>query len=110
MRSRSNIEKIHRLENEINQIAEMYFSAISSKNDEEVLYDSEEELSDYERFVLRIRRAFESLNKEEQLFINNEFFYQDYPNWWKKRYSKAAFFKIRNRSMKRFKEAFDHEA
>ena len=109
MRFKANKDEIMLLEKTINAIAEMYFWAISKKDYEQMIFDAENELSDYERFVIRVRHAFDKLSQTEKEFINNDFFYQEYPDWWKGKYSKATYFKIHKRSMLSFKEAFEHE-
>ena len=111
MQIKAHKDKIKALEKAINQIAQMYFLAISKKSGNDgMLHDSEEGITDYEKFVIRVRKAFERLSATEKIFINNDFFYEDYPYWWKERYNKASYYKIRTRSMINFKEAFDHES
>ena len=109
MRNKANRDETISLEKSINQIAEKYFLAISRRDEAGMIHDVEEGLSDYERFVLKVRRAFDKLSQTEKLFINNDFFYQDYPYWWLGKYSKSSYHKIRMRSMLAFKEAFENE-
>ena len=108
--SMNNSKKIElkELTNFIQKIADMYFLAIRN-NEEEMLSENTEHYNDYERFVFKVRNAFESLSREEKILINNEFFYQDYPNWWRKSYSPNRYYRMKRKSMLRFKEALDHE-
>ena len=61
-------------------------------------------------YVKRVKDAYSKLDTLEQNFINNEFFYQDYPDWWKKLYSKTTFYRIKRQSMKDFLEAFNRDS
>ncbi len=92
----------------IQQVADMYFMAIRN-NEEECLDDPGENYNEYERFVFKVRNAFDRLRNLEKVFINNEFFYQDYPNWWQKDYSLARFKRMKLKSMLKFKEALENE-
>ena len=42
----------------------------------------------------------------EKEFINNDFFYQDYPGWWKLTYKKSNYMKLRNDAINKFLEVF----
>ena len=46
--------------------------------------------------------AFNALSAIDQRFINNEFFYQDYSNWWVPYYSKSTFYRLKRRAMEEF--------
>ena len=63
--------------------------------------------SDFDEFLLKVEKAYSALSENEKNLINNEFFYQDYPDWWRKKYSKATFYRIKKQSMKDFLEAFN---
>lgn len=58
-------------------------------------------------YIKKVKRAYAILDKLDQRIINNEFFFQDYPDWWKNTYSKTTFYRIKRLSMKRFLEAFE---
>ena len=96
------------LTQEIQEIAKFYFIALQ-KIREEGLRDSIYEPSDHEKFISRVQDAFDSLTDIEKEFINNDFFYQAYPNWWMKYYSKSKYYMIRKQSMMSFLEAFEYE-
>lgn len=59
----------------------------------------------YSRYINIIVKAYESISSEEKKFINNEFFFQEYPFWWEKSYSYPIFINILNRSMEAFIKA-----
>lgn len=59
-------------------------------------------------YVSRVKNAYEQLDPVGQSFINNEFFYQKYPFWWEKIYSKTTYYRLKRKSMESFKEAFDN--
>ncbi len=94
---------------EIEEIAKLYFFAVR-KAKELTLSDSDRGLTDYERFIDKVQNAFDSLTDIEKEFINNDFFYQAYPNWWMKYYSKSKYYSIKRKSMLSFLEAFEYEA
>lgn len=93
----------------IQEIAKLYFIALR-KVREEGLRDSMYEPSDYEKYISRVQNAFDSLTDIEKEFINNDFFYQAYPNWWMKYYTRYKYYSIRKQSMMSFLEAFEYEA
>ena len=93
---------------EIETISKNYFHALKQIKEEKALNDSSGELNEYQLYVARVRYAYHTLNSIDQIFINNEFFFEDYPRWWEKRYTPSAFYKQRLKSMKNFKEAFEN--
>ena len=95
---------------EIQSIAKLYFIALDKLKHQrrDCLCDKENETDKYSDYVRRIRNAYHSLNYLDQLFINNDFFYQEYANWWMKIYSRSTYYRLRVKSMKRFKEAVDN--
>ena len=92
----------------ISEIADLYFMALTRKP-KETFSEVDEELSDYELFVVRVRKAYSRLNQEEKKIINNDFFYQEYPDWWKKLYTKSTYYRLKQKSMIRFKEVLEDE-
>ena len=102
------IKRNVKLLDEIKNIAKNYFYALEQIKKEKTLNDSEREPNQYEIFVSRVRYAYHTLNVTDQIFINNEFFFEEYPKWWIKNYSPSAFYRQRIKSMKRFKEAIDN--
>ena len=60
------------------------------------------------QFCFDIEDAFYSLSSPLRKIINNEFFYQDYPEWWKPLYSKKHFQALKKIAVYKFMEAY-HE-
>ena len=60
-------------------------------------------------FVHRVEEAYSGLNPIEQLFINNDFFYEDYPDWWKELYSKSQYTRYMKRAIVHFLRLFYDE-
>ena len=88
-----------KLNSEIKGLASLYFKALElSKN----------ENGEKKQFHLvnLVRNAYASLNREERTFINNEFFYQKYPYWWKDYYSFSSYRRTKYKSMTHFLEVF----
>ena len=67
-----------------------------------------EENPPYLVYMLRVERAYRSLDERERNLINNEFFFQNYQNWWVGLYSRTSFYRFKKRTMLRFLEAFLH--
>ena len=67
-----------------------------------------EETPPYLVYLLRVERAYRSLDERERNLINNEFFFQNYQNWWVGLYSRTSFYRFKKRTMLRFLEAFLH--
>lgn len=57
-------------------------------------------------YINNVKKAFSSLETEEQTFINNEYFYQAAPEWWKKTLTLNAYKKIKKQSICHFLEVF----
>ena len=105
MRCKSSQNSFQKHELEISGLAGLYFKARCMRFDiNHPSYTNKSSLMSI------IQRAYSSLIAEERIVINNEFFYQSYPGWWKKRYSPRAFHKLKERSMSHFLEAFYREA
>ena len=96
------------LKEEVEEIAKLYFIAMQMMKNSG-LSDSGGKPSDQQRYIIRVENAFESLTDIEKEFINNDFFYQTYPNWWKKYYTRSKYYLIKKRSMQAFLEAFEYE-
>jgi hypothetical protein len=92
----------------IEEVAYRFFIAkrlISMRQKGEIL---EEDNPPYQVYLLRVEKAYRSLDERERNLINNEFFFQNYQNWWIGIYSKASFYRFKKRAMLRFLEAFYH--
>lgn len=62
----------------------------------------------YQVYLLRVERAYRSLDERERNLINNEFFFQNYQNWWIGLYSRTSFYRFKKKTMLHFLEAFYH--
>ena len=91
-----------RLEKQINKIAKVYFDCMSILNKEKSIF--KEKLT-----INQIITAYGVLSYEERKIINNEFFHQDYPNWWKSKYSYDDFTMQKYFAMTHFLEAYKNE-
>ena len=92
----------------IEEVAYRFFIAkrlVSMRQRGEIL---EEDNPPYQVYLLRVEKAYRSLDERERNLINNEFFFQNYQNWWIGIYSKTSFYRFKKRAMLRFLEAFYH--
>ena len=94
---------------DIKKIAQMYFLAMNTNSNYEEK-DRDEEYFKNDDFIQKVRNAFDKLDALEQDLINNEFFYQEYPKWWKTHYSRSTYYRVRKSSMRHFKYAFENES
>lgn len=95
------INEFHELSDYIKKIANDFFSAREKiRNLEQVEF--------YSSYINKVQKAYDQLDPIGRDFINNEFFYQKYPFWWEKIYSKTTFYRLKRKSMESFKEAFEH--
>ena len=60
-------------------------------------------------FVRQVEEAYGGLNPIEQLFINNDFFYEDYPDWWKELYTRTQYTRYMKRAIIHFLRLFYDE-
>lgn len=60
-------------------------------------------------FIKKVQETYDMLNPIEQLFINNDFFYEEYPNWWKDIYSKNQYQLFKKRAIIHFLRIFYDE-
>ena len=103
-----NEKSFKQLNDMIEEVAYRFFVAKrlnSMKQKGEIL---EEDNPPYLVYLLRVEKAYRSLDERERNLINNEFFFQNYQNWWIGIYSKTSFYRFKKRTMLRFLEAFYH--
>lgn len=103
MNSTQKEEDFIKLKSSVEDIAGHYFECLKKLT-------SSRPGKSHSLYVKRVKDAYSKLDTLEQNFINNEFFYQDYPDWWKKLYSKTTFYRIKRQSMKDFLEAFNRDS
>lgn len=58
------------------------------------------------QFYNKVELAYSLLPSPLKSIINNDFFYQDYPGWWKSLYRKRAYQKLKRKAVDLFLEAF----
>ena len=57
-------------------------------------------------YIQRVRIAFDSLNLTEKNFLNNEYFYEAFPKWWKSKITYYRYIQLKAQSIKHFLEVF----
>ena len=95
---------------QMEEVSKLYFVALKHVNNHSVLHDSEETYDEYKEYLAKVREAWFQLDDLEKTIINNEYFYQDYPYWWEKIYSRSSFYRLKRISVAKFLEAFGYEA
>ena len=91
------------LEKHIRSISRTYLSLIHSVH----TLKSNSEIDSY---LSLVESSYSRLSKLSQLIINNEFFYGDYPDWWRDSFSSPLFLKLKKEAMEQFWEEFIYEA
>ena len=93
------------------EIANMFFTSKKYAEITPKLYDVETDTSQnqYTLFVKKVEEAYAKLDPLEQLFINNDFFYQNYPYWWMEVYSKQNYNQYKKKAIIHFLRSFFHE-
>lgn len=62
----------------------------------------------YRQYIKRVEEAFAQLDAVDKMFINNEFFYSDYPYWWQEYYSSSTFYRIKEKAVDNFLRLFNN--
>lgn len=88
-------------------IAQTYLSLIRVIKNLGMLPSYTQSLNAYCGFCANVEIAFLSLPTPLKRIINNDFFYQDYPGWWKLSYSKHQYLKLREQAIRKFMEAYN---
>ncbi len=57
-------------------------------------------------YMQHIHACYAKLDDSEKQFINNEFFYQDYPNWWKNKLTPSTYIRLKTKSIRHFLEVY----
>lgn len=99
------------LTKKIEEIAKEYFvskreiNSIGGFLDPDVIDDD----SPFQKYIVKVNGAYCSLSDIEKAIINNDFFYQNYPMWWKNTFNRSTYYRYKNRAMTHFIEAFENE-
>ena len=91
-----------RKEQKLKNIANIYLRSIFIH-----IYRSQS--TNYQRvnsFQSAVELAYASLTAPLKQIINNDFFYQNYPGWWKSKYNKISYIKMRMTAINKFLEVF----
>ena len=100
------------LEQKINDIRQTYIRIIYSNSFNKHITQKSNTLIQNslssDKFLDNINRSYSHLSKLDQMIINNEFFYGDYPGWWKSYFSSPLFLKLKTEAMKRFWEGLSY--
>lgn len=99
----------HLMEIKISQIAARYLLCKEWLRKKEGMVSSGEKdtESHYSTYVERVESAFNDLEENQKLIINNDFFFQNaYPFWWETYFSKSSYYRIKKRGMKEFLRIF----
>lgn len=89
-------------ETKIQNIAKIYLHTLSFSGGEIYSLQSQTLYS----FLSAVELAYSSLSAPLQKIINNDFFYQDYPGWWKFLYKKSSYQRLKNQAIDQFLEVF----
>ena len=95
------------LTRKLQTIASTYLSLSRIMRKENSSLFSYHSLNLYSQFCTSVELAFLSLPAPLRRIINNDFFYQDYPGWWKLSYNKRQYLRLKELAIKKFLEAYD---
>ena len=93
----------------VRQIAKMYLLAVRNNEKTPDEQHGDETFLKNQMYIDKVNEAFNKLDGLERSLINNDFFYQAYPDWWKKQFSRSTYYRIRKSSVRHFKMAFENE-
>ena len=65
--------------------------------------------SPFQKYIEKVNCAYCTLTDVEKAIINNDFFYQNYPMWWKNSFNRSTYYRYRIKAMAHFLEAFENE-
>ena len=101
-------ESLKSLSRHMTLIAKTFFDFKKEEKENNCLADVDQSDSKHSQssFVRRVKESYEGLNPIEQLFINNDFFYEDYPEWWTELYTKTQYTRFLKRSIIHFLRLF----
>ena len=99
------------LEKHMEFIATAFFASKRKQCKRVALLDpiGEERISEREAYVEKVEQAYAMLTPLEQIFINNDFFYEDYPLWWTKLYTKNKYLRYKKKAIIHFLRCFYEE-
>lgn len=94
---------------------EKRMKAISMMFFENKGFTKRETLSDFDDnkekdlFIEKVEDAFSKLSPLEKMLINNDFFFEDYPDWWKEIFSEEKYLDLKRKAIIKFLVNFYEE-
>ena len=98
--------KLNKIETQMKEIAKLYFIALRNINYQSFSSGEEDVYSPFYKYYMDVEETFKQLSKEEKTLINNEYFYNDYLDWWKKIYKPSEFIRLKKKAIRAFVEVF----
>ena len=108
----ASIEKtsLKNLMKRMEMIAKVYFLSKTTGTDcylNDIKHD--QSTNSGKAFISRVEETYLVLGPLEQLIINNDFFYEDYPNWWEELFSKTTYLMLKRKALIHFLKIFYEE-
>ena len=106
---KSNLSTLSR---QMELIAATFFNSKKYQSEtENKLFDIEGGLEEnqYTTYISRVEETYRKLNPLEQLFINNDYFYQNYPFWWMEIFSRTTYYRYKKKALIHFLRLFYDE-
>jgi len=89
-------------------ISKAYLMAKNKKEDDlKICEEDSNNYNDYSHFVLKVEKVFESMDSVSKEIINNDFFFQSYPFWWVKVYSRTTYYRLKSQAIREFMEVYE---
>ena len=105
-----NLEKssLRSLSRHMELIARAFFDFQKEERENTGLLDIDQYDSKHRQneFVRKVEEAYEELNPIEQLFINNDFFGEEYSDWWRDMFTYAKYTSYKKRAIIHFLRVF----
>ena len=98
------------LTKKMEMIAKVYFISKTTGSDcflNDIKHDQSTNRG--EEFISRVEETYILLGPLEQLIINNDFFYEDYPDWWVELFSKTTYLMLKRKALIHFLKIFYEE-
>lgn len=70
---------------------------------------NEDDMDSHSLFIKKVEDTYNQLDSLDKLFINNEYFYQDYPFWWSRLYTASTYYRYKKKAVIRFLRLFFNE-
>lgn len=109
MSDEENRNAYHLMELRVSQIAARYLLCKEwlKKKDGKVSSGEKDTEVHYATYVERVESSYKSLEDNQRLIINNDFFFQNaYRFWWETYFAKSSYYRIKKTAMKMFLRNF----